>query len=214
MRNVSKLKRRKELKKKVILNILFSLIFLIIVGNCSIFANAKNPKTINQTIIEVEDSEVENNKTINKKKVIQPLQKEEIKKTTKELLLEKMSKKELFYISHCVEVEAEGEGLNGKIAVANVLINRKNSNKFPNSFEEIVTQKNQFSSYSSPKFKGKKVTMETFEAINLALNGKNLVGNSTYFCNLKLCQDSWFTRATTIKKVTKINHHTFFALKE
>lgn len=213
MSNVSKLKRRKELKKKVVLNILFSLIFLFIVGNCSIFANAKNPKTINPTVIEVEDSKVENNKTI-KKEVIQPLQKEEIKKTTKELLLEKMSKKELFYISHCVEVEAEGEGLKGKIAVANVLINRKNSNKFPNSFEGIVKQRNQFSSYSSPKFKGKKVTSETFEAINLALNGKNLVGNATYFCNLELCKGSWFTRATTIKKVTKINHHTFFALKE
>lgn len=212
MRNVSKLKRRKELKKKVVLNILFSLIFLLIVGNCSIFANAKNPKTINPTVIEVEDNKVENNKTI-KKEVIQPLQKEEIK-TTKELLLEKMSKKELFYISHCVEVEAEGEGLKGKIAVANVLINRKNSNKFPNSFEGIVKQRNQFSSYSSPKFKGKKVTSETFEAINLALNGKNLVGNATYFCNLELCKGSWFTRATTIKKVTKINHHTFFALKE
>lgn len=212
MRNVSKLKRRKELKKKVVLNILFSLIFLLIVGNCSIFANAKNPKTINPTVIEVEDNKVENKKTI-KKEVIQPLQKEEIK-TTKELLLEKMSKKELFYISHCVEVEAEGEGLKGKIAVANVLINRKNSNKFPNSFEGIVKQRNQFSSYSSPKFKGKKVTSETFEAINLALNGKNLVGNATYFCNLELCKGSWFTRATTIKKVTKINHHTFFALKE
>lgn len=212
MRNVSKLKRRKELKKKVVLNILFSLIFLLIVGNCSIFANAKNPKTINPTVIEVEDNKVKNNKTI-KKEVIQPLQKEEIK-TTKELLLEKMSKKELFYISHCVEVEAEGEGLKGKIAVANVLINRKNSNKFPNSFEGIVKQRNQFSSYSSPKFKGKKVTSETFEAINLALNGKNLVGNATYFCNLELCKGSWFTRATTIKKVTKINHHTFFALKE
>lgn len=212
MRNVSKLKRRKELKKKVVLNILFSLIFLLIVGNCSIFANAKNPKTINPTVIEVEDNKVENNKTI-KKEVIQPLQKKEIK-TTKELLLEKMSKKELFYISHCVEVEAEGEGLKGKIAVANVLINRKNSNKFPNSFEGIVKQRNQFSSYSSPKFKGKKVTSETFEAINLALNGKNLVGNATYFCNLELCKGSWFTRATTIKKVTKINHHTFFALKE
>ena len=127
-------------------------------------------------------------------------------------VLDILDETELYYLSHCIEIEAEGEGLNGKIAVANVLINRKNSNKFPNSFKGIVSEKvgetYQFSSYNSPNFTSKKISIETLEAIREALNGKNLVGNATYFCNVEICNSSWFENS--LKKVTKIGNHTFY----
>lgn len=170
----------------------------------------------NNTSINVENLGIDN--TTSKTNVLENLDTEENCIISNEVqendidVLDTLDETELYYLSHCVEIEAEGEGLNGKIAVANVLINRKNSNKFPNSFKGIVSEKvgetYQFSSYNSPNFTSKKISIETLEAIREALNGKNLVGNATYFCNVEICNSSWFENS--LKKVTKIGNHTFY----
>ena len=47
-----------------------------------------------------------------------------------------------------VEAEAGGEDLIGKIMVANVILNRVNSDRFPNNVTDVVYQKSQFSPIS------------------------------------------------------------------
>lgn len=122
-----------------------------------------------------------------------------------------LSEEELYFFAECVEMEAGNQGVEGKIAVANVLINRVNSDKFPNSYKGVVSQKcngtYQFSSYAKG-WGSKSISEETYDAIEQALNGENNVGESTYFVNLNACNGSWFTNNLT--KVTKIGSHTFF----
>ena len=141
----------------------------------------------------------------------------EKKKSTKEQILEKISETELYYLAKCVEIEAEAEGVRGKIAVTNVIMNRVNSKKFPNTFKGVITQKSkgiyQFSSYETKRWATKKPTEETYKAILKALNGTNLIGKATYFCNMNIVKGGWFYTAPKkgqLKKVDTIGCHTFF----
>lgn len=122
-----------------------------------------------------------------------------------------LSEEELYFFAECVEMEAGNQGIEGKIAVANVLMNRVYSDKFPNTYKGVVSQKSngtyQFSSYAKG-WGSKAISEETYDAIEQALNGENNVGESTYFVNLNACNGSWFTNNLT--KVTKIGSHTFF----
>lgn len=122
-----------------------------------------------------------------------------------------LSEEELYFFAECVEMEAGNQGIEGKIAVANVLMNRVYSDKFPNTYKGVVSQKcngtYQFSSYAKG-WGSKSISEETYDAIEQALNGENNVGESTYFVNLNACNGSWFTNNLT--KVVKIGSHTFF----
>ncbi len=52
---------------------------------------------------------------------------------------------DIILISKVISNEARGEGINGWIAVAETVLNRVESDKFPNTVEEVVLQKGQFS---------------------------------------------------------------------
>lgn len=48
--------------------------------------------------------------------------------------------------------EARGESYEGQVAVGTVVMNRVESTRFPNTIEEVIAQKGQFSPYSSGKY--------------------------------------------------------------
>lgn len=132
-------------------------------------------------------------------------------------VLDSISENELYYLAECVQIEAGGESFEGKVAVASVLINRVNSASFPNSYSEVVSQKQngtyQFSSYSSSVWGKKEIAEETYEAIRTALTDGSNVGNATYFANLNEVKSGWFYTAQeneTIEKVAEIGGHSFF----
>lgn len=52
---------------------------------------------------------------------------------------------DLYWLAKLINGEAEGEPYDGKIAVGNVVMNRVNSPKFPNSVKEVIFEKDQFS---------------------------------------------------------------------
>ena len=211
-----------------ILNLFVLSLVTIFLFSITVSATKYEEKSL---ILHFEDIPVNNNntsslKTLKQKTevdvdvVINPKDKPKKNKKTKKIknVLTTISEKELFFFAQCVEIEAEGEGVNGKLAVANVLINRKNSENFPNTYEQIVSQSNngyyQFCSYSGDTWGTKDISEETYEAIHMALNGKNNVGNATYFCNLKYCEGGWFTTAENsgkIKRVVEIGQHTFYS---
>jgi hypothetical protein len=69
------------------------------------------------------------------------------------------------------------------LSLATVIINRYNSDKFPNSIQGILTQRNQFETYSNGRYKTAIVTDECRMAVQDALNGKtNLNSNVMWFC--------------------------------
>lgn len=70
----------------------------------------------------------------------------------------------------CVEAEAGTEDLMGKRLVVDVILNRVDSDKFPNDINSVIADKNQFSSYTNGAMERiVEPSEETFEAVRLEL---------------------------------------------
>lgn len=77
-----------------------------------------------------------------------------------------------------VEAEAGGETMLGKIAVANVVINRVRDNRFPNTVKDVIYQPYQF----EPVINGhinKKAQLDSKKAVLSALKGKKVIKSDT-----------------------------------
>lgn len=82
-----------------------------------------------------------------------------------------------------VQAEAGGEDMLGKQMVADVIINRVKSSKFPNSVEGVVFQGTQFSPVQDGRYYSVKVTSQTREAVDKALLGTDSTNGALYFVN-------------------------------
>ena len=70
----------------------------------------------------------------------------------------------------CVEAEAGNQDLMGKRLVVDVILNRVDSDEFPDDIESVITQTNQFSSYSDGHMDGVyEPSEETFRAVQMEL---------------------------------------------
>lgn len=114
-----------------------------------------------------------------------------------------------------VEAEASGEGEEGKLLVANVVLNRVNSRKFPNTVTEVVFQssggKTQFAPTRDGRFYSVRVTEETVRAVDRAIYGEDISGGALYFVAVsKASQDKvgWFQRK--LQKVCSYGGHDFY----
>lgn len=122
-----------------------------------------------------------------------------------------LSETDLYYLQQAVEIEAEAEGYEGKVAVANAILNRVESSDFAgNNVVSIITAPSQFECYFGGKWGSKEITPETIQAIEDTLNGYNNVGNATYFCNPNWCDSSWFEN--NLEYVDDINNHRFYSI--
>ena len=83
-----------------------------------------------------------------------------------------------------VEAEAGGEDINGRILVANVILNRMESPIFPGTVEGVVFQKSggtfQFSPIRDGRYYRVKVSDETIEAVERALLGEDYSEGALY----------------------------------
>lgn len=98
-----------------------------------------------------------------------------------------------------VEAEAGGEDETGKLLVANVVINRVKSVKFPNSVQEVVYQRergvSQFTPVSDGRINTVKISDATRIAVEQALLGNDVSQGALYFVNRKAADPSrmkWF----------------------
>ncbi len=91
--------------------------------------------------------------------------------------------------------EAGYDNYNGKLAVANVILNRVKSSRYPNTVKAVVYQKNQFSPVTSGRLQTQlknyssycsRVQKECIQAAKDALAGNNNVGNRTSFRSARL----------------------------
>lgn len=117
-----------------------------------------------------------------------------------------LNEDDLNWLSKIVQAEAGGESHEGKLAVANVIINRKKSSLFPNTIKGVIFDKNngvQFSPtingaiYNTPSESSKKAAKE-------ALSGINNIGNSLYFISVRI-ESSWVKENRTLYKVIEGN---------
>ena len=113
-----------------------------------------------------------------------------------------------------VEAEATGFGEEHKLVVANVILNRVNSPKFPNTVEQVVFQNRQFSPISDGRYYTVKVTQSTKNAVRRALNGEDNSQDSLYFMNPNASSSKnvkWFRN--NLKYVKTIDCHEFYKNK-
>ena len=84
----------------------------------------------------------------------------------------------------------------GKILVADVIINRVLSNEFPDSITSVVYAPSQFQPVSNGSINSVKVTAETIDCVNRALDGEDYSQGALYFMNRRGSGSaaSWFDR--------------------
>ena len=99
----------------------------------------------------------------------------------------------------------------GKILVANVVLNRVKSQEFPDSVRSVVYEPSQFSPVSDGSINSVKVTEETKECVNRALEGEDYSDGALYFMNRRGSRSravSWFDSHLTY--LFRHQNHEFF----
>lgn len=106
---------------------------------------------------------------------------------------------ELEILQRIVESEAGSEDEDGRLLVANVILNRVNDDKFPSTVTEVVFQQEngvaQFSPAASGRIYQVEVSEETREAVERALNGEDISQGALYFASRKYADSTkmkWF----------------------
>ncbi|GLB30259.1 hypothetical protein LAD12857_21820 [Lacrimispora amygdalina] len=99
----------------------------------------------------------------------------------------------------------------GKILVANVILNRVKSGKFPSTVKGVVYSPSQFSPVSDGSINSVKVTSNTIECVNRALEGEDYSNGALYFMNRRGSRSgaiSWFDSHLTY--LFQHGNHEFF----
>ena len=100
--------------------------------------------------------------------------------------------------------EAGGEDEEGKLLVANVVLNRVASEEFPNTVTEVVFQQDngttQFSPVRNGRYWAVKISEETVSAVERALQGEDISRGALYFAARKYADSDnmrWFDEKLT-----------------
>lgn len=114
-----------------------------------------------------------------------------------------------------VEAEAGGEDADGKLLVANVVLNRVESEDFPDTIKEVVFQRShgttQFSPVNNGRYYTVEVSEETVEAVDRALKGEDISEGALYFAARRHADPDrmrWFDEKLTF--LFKHGGHDFF----
>lgn len=128
---------------------------------------------------------------------------------------EERRREERQILERIVEAEAGDQDLEGRILVANVILNRVHSRHFPDTVKGVVfanrAGRYQFSPVSNGRYYRVTVSDKTKKAVKQALAGKDLSKGALYF----MCRSAsdpknvaWFDRDLT--KVAQHGCHEFF----
>ena len=114
-----------------------------------------------------------------------------------------------------VEAEAGCEDEEGKLLVANVVLNRVNNDSFPETVTEVVFQRENGVTQFSPVANGRYYTVEisesTVSAVGRALIGEDISEGALYFAARKYADSDkmkWFDRH--LNRLFKYGGHEFF----
>ena len=111
-----------------------------------------------------------------------------------------------------VEAEATGCDIVGKILVANVIINRVNSSKFPNTISGVIFSPNQFSPINDGRYYSVTVKQTTIEAVDRALNGEDYSQGALFFASVSCVNSGRCWAANHYKRYFEHDGHVFFGL--
>ena len=111
---------------------------------------------------------------------------------------------EIETLAHVVYGESRGESYQGQVAVAAVILNRVESNDFPDSVHEVVFQRNAFTAVNDGQY-SLQPNDTAYQAVKDAMLGWDPSYGSVYYYNPKLATDQWIFTRTVTKQIG--NHH-------
>lgn len=111
---------------------------------------------------------------------------------------------ELDLLMRIVEAEAGNQDEDGRLLVANVVLNRVANEKFPDSVKEVILQEENGVSQFSPVANGRiwrvRISEKTDEAVERALSGEDISDGALYFVSRKYADSEkmkWFDNHLT-----------------
>lgn len=117
---------------------------------------------------------------------------------------------EIYWLSKIIHAESQGEPMQGKIAVGNVILNRVESSLFPNTIYGVIFDR-QYGVQFSPVLDGtiyQTPLGDSVIAAKRALRGETEAGASLYFLNPRTATSSWIINNRTYHKT--IANHDFY----
>lgn len=117
---------------------------------------------------------------------------------------------ELYWLSRIICAESGGEPMRGQIAVGNVVLNRVDSQDFPDTIPEVIFEYNgkiQFEPVENGTVY-KDPTEQSVEAAKRALDGENTIGDAMYFYAPALSEGEWINANRVYYKT--IGCHRFY----
>lgn len=121
-----------------------------------------------------------------------------------------IDKDNLLWLARIVHAESEGESFYGKIAVANVVLNRVKSKYFPNTIKDVIFD-TKYGIQFTPVLNGtiyNNPANDSILAAKYALYGINNIENSLYFLNPRTAQSMWIINNRSFSKT--IGNHDFY----
>ncbi|WML49475.1 cell wall hydrolase [Neobacillus sp. PS3-34] len=120
-------------------------------------------------------------------------------KTSQKDILQ-ITPKEKELLARLVHAEAKGEPYEGKVAVAAVVLNRVESDKFPDTVEQVIYQKNQFEPVENGMI-NKPAGEEAKKAVDEAIAKDGKVTKALFFFNPHKIKHSWLYSRPEIKDI-------------
>ncbi|WP_051688061.1 cell wall hydrolase [Desulfofalx alkaliphila] len=118
---------------------------------------------------------------------------------------------EVYWLARIIHAEAEGESYTGKVAVGNVVVNRVNNPRFPNTIYGVIFDVQEGYTQFSPVLDGRiynTPNSESIRAAEAALNGERPVGSALYFLNPKKAENFWIPKNR--KYMMTVGGHDFY----
>ncbi len=122
-----------------------------------------------------------------------------------------VSEEERHILERIVEAEAGGQGMQGKIFVADVILNRVSAAKFPDTIKKVVFSPKQFSPILDGRYCKVCISEETRQAASIALKNHDSTQGALYFMNragASRHNATWFDTALT--RLFSYRDHEFF----
>lgn len=112
---------------------------------------------------------------------------------------------DIYLMARVIEGEAADESFEGKVAVGAVIINRMESEEFPDSVRQVVYQPLAFEAVSNGQYM-RPLTPESLKAAEMAVEGRDPTGGALYYWNPETARSRWVWQRPVI---TKIGRHVF-----
>lgn len=117
---------------------------------------------------------------------------------------------ELYWLSRIIYAESGAEPMRGQIAVGNVILNRVESESFPDSIQAVIFDRRNAIQFE-PVANGRiylSPSVMSIEAAKRVLRGENVIGNALYFYAPALSQGTWINANCTYQQT--IGCHRFY----